>query len=378
MGVITLMGSGETSPTMVKVHRRLLERTRPARAVLLDTPFGFQENADVVTERIVDYFAVSLNQILEVATFRSAAAAGPAGSARVEASIEEAGYVFSGPGSPSYALRQWADTGLRAALLAVMARGGAVTLASAAAVTGGTYAVPVYEIYKVGEEPHWLDGLDVLGPLLGLPTAVIPHFDNAEGGNHDTRFCYLGRRRLDVMRSLLDDEAIIFGIDEHTAVSIEDGVARVEGRGAFTMLVGSETHRIEAGQQADLGAFMALSTGSTARMEPATASRLSFDDAIAARDPQAAADAALLALDSGEIKSVAAMILRLADAAAAGLGDRRTRVTPLVELLLDTRQGAREAGRWDESDRIRDGLAEAGIEVRDTGDGTEWALPDQD
>ena len=30
----------------------------------------------------------------------------------------------------------------------------------------------------------------------GLDAVVIPHFDNAEGGNHDTRFCYLGERRL--------------------------------------------------------------------------------------------------------------------------------------------------------------------------------------
>ena len=31
--------------------------------------------------------------------------------------------------------------------------------------------------------------------------SVIPHFDNAEGGNHDTRFCYLGERRLAVLEA---------------------------------------------------------------------------------------------------------------------------------------------------------------------------------
>ena len=30
----------------------------------------------------------------------------------------------------------------------------------------------------------------------GLPAVVVPHYDNAEGGHHDTRFCYLGERRL--------------------------------------------------------------------------------------------------------------------------------------------------------------------------------------
>ena len=41
------MGSGETTPTMAKVHRELFDRLGPAPvpAVLLDTPYGFQANA---------------------------------------------------------------------------------------------------------------------------------------------------------------------------------------------------------------------------------------------------------------------------------------------------------------------------------------------
>ena len=57
------MGSGETAPTMVKVHRRLLERLGPppVPAVLLDTPFGFQENAREIAGRAVTYFRESLH-----------------------------------------------------------------------------------------------------------------------------------------------------------------------------------------------------------------------------------------------------------------------------------------------------------------------------
>jgi hypothetical protein len=36
----------------------------------------------------------------------------------------------------------------------------------------------LYEIYKVGEEPRWLDGLDILRTT-GLEAAVIPHYNNA-------------------------------------------------------------------------------------------------------------------------------------------------------------------------------------------------------
>ena len=50
--LLTIMGSGETAPTMVKPHRTVVEQLEQANggrdvpAVFLDTPFGFQENAD--------------------------------------------------------------------------------------------------------------------------------------------------------------------------------------------------------------------------------------------------------------------------------------------------------------------------------------------
>ena len=53
------MGSGETSPTMVTPHQRVLAES-PGRRVVLDTPFGFQENADILTGRLVDYFRESV------------------------------------------------------------------------------------------------------------------------------------------------------------------------------------------------------------------------------------------------------------------------------------------------------------------------------
>jgi hypothetical protein len=67
--------------------------------------------------------------------------------------------------------------------------------ASAAACIVGNRTLPVYEVYKVGQAPRWLEGLDLVGAA-GLPVAIVPHYDNAEGGTHDTRFCYMGDRRL--------------------------------------------------------------------------------------------------------------------------------------------------------------------------------------
>ena len=66
--LLAIMGSGETSPTMVKVHRQLLERLGPppVPAVLLDTPFGFQENAREIAGRAVNYFRESLQATIAV------------------------------------------------------------------------------------------------------------------------------------------------------------------------------------------------------------------------------------------------------------------------------------------------------------------------
>ena len=65
-------------------------------------------------------------------------------------------------------------------------------------------------------------------------------------------------------------------------------------------------------------------------------------------------------------------ILGLRDEKAAGSASGRDYVTPLVEMLLDERLKARAAKDWAASDRIRDGLAAAGIRVKDRKDGSDW------
>src|SRR5438105_13448308 len=209
------MGSGETAPTMAKVHRLLVDRlgAPPVDAVVLDSPYGFQENADEISQRTVGYFR-NLRIPLEVASWRTADDV--LARERALARIDGADYVFSGPGSPTYALGLWERSPLPDVLAGKLAGGGCVTFASAAAATLGALTVPVYEIYKVGAAPFWAGGLDLLGRI-GLRAAVITHYDNTEGGTHDTRFCYLGERRLQLLESMLDAGTVVVGVDEHTA-----------------------------------------------------------------------------------------------------------------------------------------------------------------
>lgn len=417
--LITIMGSGETAPTMVKVHRGLIARLRehgPVEAVVIDTPYGFQENASELASRAQEYFSTSVGQPLTVAGLTRLQGEDPFVVEQGLARVRTADYVFAGPGSPTYALAQWAGTPLVDLLTDKIRHGGAVTFASAAALTLGRVTVPVYEIYKAGEAPAWRDGLDVLSAV-GLNVAVIPHYDNAEGGHHDTRFCYLGERRLALLEEQLPDGVHVLGVDEHTGVvlDLDADTATVVGNGSITLRVEGRSIVHATGTTLPLdrlrfpeseggvapstsGSVVTVSsssdtesTGTVAAslMEDVRRCEAAFDAAIAARDAEHAVravlelDAAIMAWSADTLQSDEAdrarsslrtLIVRLGEVAVGGLRDPAEILAPVVEVALDIRRRAREERRYDWSDLIRDGLDAAGVEVRDTRDGVTWVL----
>jgi hypothetical protein len=340
----------------------------------------------------------------------------PAGLARERAlaHLRDAGWIFAGPGSPTYSLRQWRDTPVPDLLLDALTRGGVVVFASAAALTLGSHTVPVYEIYKAGIDPHWVPGLDLVAKATGVPAVVIPHYDNAEGGHHDTRYCYLGERRLSMMERELPDETLVLGVDEHTSVQL-DLAARsvvVIGNGRLTVRRHGASTVYPSGSALD---FTALVTGSRVtgssdatvtaapavpsivdKVMPASSLRADtdravahFDAALAARDVDGCVAAILeleqarddwaadtLTSDEGDHARAALrrMIVQLGELAVAGATDPRLAVSPYVEALLELRRRARDGRDYHSSDWIRDRLTEAGVEVRDTADGVAWDL----
>lgn len=411
--VLTIMGSGETSPTMVSVHRELFARLGSADvpAVLLDTPFGFQENADDIAGRAVEYFRKSVNREVAIARFRSTADLGTVPFETAMARVRAALFVFAGPGSPSYALSVWSGTPIPDLLADKLSQGGAITFASAAALTLGRYSVPVYEIYKVGAPPHWLDGLDLLGGI-GLSAAVIPHFDNAEGGNHDTRFCYLGERRLLMMEDALPDGAFVLGVDEHTgcvldldadtATVVGLGGVTVRRRGVATTLPsgttvpidvlrsgGERTRETARGGVPDVGKESTPAPTGSSLADEIRRREAGFAAALARRDHEGAVGA-ILELEGAIVEwsldtlqsdqadraraGLRAMVVRLGEAAREGLRDPREVVGPFVEALLALRARARAEKRFDLADEARNLLTAAGIEVRDTPAGPQWLL----
>lgn len=377
-GRLVVMGSGEIAPSMVATHRRALRDGGADRVTIVDTPFGFQENADELTDRISSYFRTSLTVETEVATLRSTAA-GPAEREVFLRMIRRSPYVFSGPGSPTYALRVWHEAGVAEVLRAKLAASGTVVLASAAALTAGTKTIPVYEIYKVGMEPFWAEGLDLTGHL-GLPLVVVPHWNNAEGGTHDTSHCYIGRRRFD--RLVADLEVGVLGVDEHTAASLDfsTGTLTASGAGEVT-LVGDGMRVLESGETVGLEVVAEiLGTAPAASAITAPTGVAAFDDALESGDARSVLAAALDLEQAaanggdGERSELRRAITELAVAAESGLVDPRRRIAPYVGILLEVRDRARSEGRWTEADAIRDALAAVGVEVRDTPDGSEWEL----
>jgi cyanophycinase-like exopeptidase len=411
------MGSGETTPTMVGVHREVFATCPPGPAVLLDTPFSFQMNRDELVARTRMYFAQSVGREVQVAGWQRRDA-DEATRERALALLDRAAWAFAGPGSPTYALQHWRDTGVPAALAAVVRRGGTLVMGSAAALTLGSHTVPVYEIYKVGAEPEWAEGLDLLGELAGLYAAMVPHYDNAEGGTHDTRYCYLGEQRLAHLEEQLPDTTGVLGVDEHTAVvfDLAAGVARVQGKGVLSVRRRGRTSTFGAGTVlalADLdgmlrgadgapdatrpqasaveGAALPEEAPAASVREEADRARVAFDAALARRDVDGCVsvvlqlEAAIAAWRADTLQSddvdearrvLRALVVRLGEQAADGVRDPRERIGPYVDLLLDLRMSARDARDFATSDLVRERLGDLGVEVRDTPRGSTWDLGD--
>ena len=426
--LLVIMGSGETAPTMVTPHRDIVARfgAAPPKAVLLDTPYGFQENAAEVSQRAVEYFAQRVQLAIEVAGFPGPLAADPRERSdqptpATLARLRAADLVFSGPGSPTYALSTWQGSSVPEAISDKLAHGGVAIFASAAAVTVGRFSLPVYEIYKVGHPIHWLDGLDLLSPLgFGANCVVVPHFDNAEGGTHDTRFCYMGERRLAVMEELLPPDAWVLGVDEHTALvfDLDAGDLTVTGRGVVTVRRRGVAERFPAGTRMPMTSLVAAARGAResggAAASPPDAARApaeseeprpkrsalldevarleqAFVAALAARKAGEAAEA-ILTLDRTILDWSAdtlqtdepdraravlySLVHRLGEAASVGLRDPKEVLAPLVEGLIVLRAELRTEKAWQVADRLRDRLVAGGIELHDTPGGTTWTPRD--
>lgn len=412
-GTITLMGSGELTTTMVEVHKALLNRYGDnAKAVFIDTPAGFQLNADHIARKAADYFNKRIQRPLTLASLKSAQVQAPMALEQCYQTVQAADYILIGPGSPTYALTQWQQTRIPDLLIRQIEAGGTLVAASAAALTVGRLTLPVYEIYKVGQPVHWAQGLNILQHF-GMNWVVVPHWNNAEGGNHDTRYCFMGAPRLAELEAMLPPDTGLLGLDEHTALIIDLAAetTRISGMGKITLRT-SGTERI-FGKENPPSLSLLRGEAGLAAAPPQTPNAAEPDRPPAAPDTadtvwapvEAFGETIQQHMATNQIEQATHAMLELerhirqvydqlqersADGAAAETlrnmivlfgtrlaerpADRRSCLAPLVDRLLALRKRLREEKQWAAADSIRDCLTAAGILVEDTAQGARWTL----
>lgn len=342
-GPIALFGSGETAPGAHRIHSFVMRKlTAPVAVAILETPAGFEPNSAAVAGKISAYLERHLRNFspqISVVPARKRGSPFDPDDPQIAQPIFEADYLFMGPGSPSYAVRQLQGSYAWQALLARHRLGAAICFSSATTVAAGRYTLPVYEIYKVGQDLHWIDGLDFFG-LFGLTLAVVPHWNNNDGGEElDTSRCYMGQERFARLLALLPQGVTVLGLDENTGVVIDPntGDCQLVGQGGATVLAGGEERVFEK----------------RTRFPVSVLGDWRLPGFVGETAPE----------------GIAPEVWRRARKAQAAMEAGQEAPPDAVQALAARREEARAAQDWATADALRDEIAGLGWQVQDAADG---------
>ena len=242
LGQIAFLGSGETSLAGGRIFESLARAIHePLRIALMETPAGFELNSAQVVGRVGDFMKTRLQNykpIVDVIPARKKNSAFSPDDPEIVKPLLYANMIFMGPGSPTYAIRHLKDTLTWDVIRARHRLGATLIFASAATISVGAHALPVYEIYKVGQDVHQVDGLNFFSDF-GLHVSLVPHWNNADGGvDLDTSRCFIGMERFAEWCDLLPSGNQTIGLDEHTGLIIdfESGQCEVSGVSSVSLV----------------------------------------------------------------------------------------------------------------------------------------------
>lgn len=338
-GKILLLGSGETSHAGGQAFETVsapIEKGFQIR--LLETPAGFELNSPQVVGRVADYMRIRLNNYspdIQLVAARRKTGEYSTDSAALAEKLAEGDLIFMGPGSPTYTIKQLKGSRIWETLKAAFLQGANLAIASAATIVVGKFALPVYEIYKVGQDPFWNRGLNLLS-IFGLNVSFIPHWNNNDGGAElDTSRCFIGRPRFDPLMKQMPKDHLVIGLDEQTGLilDIPNRVCKVIGKGQVHLLRNGDIQIFS-----DRDIFPMGKLGKVHIPEKT-----------------------VIGLETWET------VARIRSERKLQLGPAPVPVE--VDALVELRQKAREAKNWPESDRIRDQIASLGWKVIDTPEG---------
>jgi len=336
LGQIAFLGSGETSLAGGRIFETLARSLpQPLKIAILETPAGFELNSDQVAGRVAEFMETRLQNYkpnIDVIPARKRGTDFSPDDPEILKPLLTADIIFMGPGSPTYAIRQLQDSLAWNIIRARHRLGATLIFASAATISIGAWALPVYEIFKVGEDVHSLPGLNLFADF-GMTLSFIPHWNNAEGGiDLDTSRCFVGLERFNEWCNTLPNENTTVGLDEHTGIIIDfqSGECQVLGVSSVSLV-----------RECDPEIYGA---GSTVPM----------DDIGEIRIPEP--------LNAG----IPADVWEMVNAANESEAEEPPEE---VLALVEQRKKARDEKEWAESDRLRDEIAEHGWQVQDTPEG---------
>jgi hypothetical protein len=264
LGQIAFLGSGETSLAGGRIFESLAHNIKdPLRIALMETPAGFELNSAQVVGRVGDFMKTRLQNykpVIDVIPARKKHSAFSPDDPEIVKPLLYANIIFLGPGSPTYAIRHLKDTLTWDVIRARHRLGATLVFASAATISIGAHALPVYEIYKVGQDVHMVDGLNLFSDF-GLHVSFIPHWNNADGGvDLDTSRCFMGMDRFKEWCDLLPSENETIGLDEHTGLimDFESGQCEVSGVSSVSLVREDDPEMYPSGSKfslSELGEF---------------------------------------------------------------------------------------------------------------------------
>lgn len=337
-GPVALFGSGETSPSGQKIFTEILKRLPHSPKVsILETPAGFELNSAQVARRVEEFLIHNLQNFSPRTNIVPARKRGTDHSPDdpgIAAGLLTADLIFMGPGSPTYAVRQLQESLVWNYLVARHRLGTGLALASAATVAISAYALPVYEIFKVGEDIHWKPGLDFFSPF-GWNLVFVPHWNNREGGAElDTSRCFIGQERFDLLVEKLPESITIVGIDENTGLifDFEEQACTVVGKGRVTVIHQGNEEAFSGARKFNMRILGDYQLPKTAAGIPEEI----WETVISASRQRAVSE----------------------------------KPAEKVQILLKRREAARQRGDWREADELRKRIHALGWQVVDTREGT--------
>lgn len=369
-GPIVLFGSGETSPQGRNVFDDIFrDLPSPPHVALVETPAGFELNSDRVIGRVREFLDHHLQnydpQICIVPARKRGTYYSP-DNPEIISPLLSADMIFMGPGSPTYAVRQLRDSLAWEILITRHRLGSALIFSSAATIAISSCSLPVYEIYKVGEELHWKEGLNFFG-MYGLSLVFIPHWNNNEGGSElDTSRCFMGASRLTSLLGMLPHDTTVIGIDELTALIIEPDYdeCRVMGNGNVT-LINQGHHKTEDFKSKD---HWASNLDEITERQSVNMRLYKDGETFELSDIGPFKTKNLEVRISMEIWNQILDAYQIYD---RELSEKEERPPENVIKLVEDRDKARSRKDWETADKLRENIAALGWKVVDTPEGPE-------